>query len=155
MPRAPLEHPTAWRHTAVVLVASVDRRLLPALRFVAQLPQTEVRALHVSEDTDQARRVAQDWMRLELAWIPLLIREPVAGDLLASIRMVVAAEAGTSDALTVVVPELELPRWWHGLVHRRRARRIARHLQEMEGVTAVVVPFSAWPAKGLGDRLSV
>lgn len=43
-PEPVAEHRTRPRHTAIVLVSVVDRRILPALRFVSVLPDTEVRA---------------------------------------------------------------------------------------------------------------
>ena len=63
-PEPVTEHRTKRRHTAIVLVSVVDRRILPALRFVSRLPDTEVRALHVSVEAFETRRLAEDWMEL-------------------------------------------------------------------------------------------
>lgn len=133
---------TERRHTAIVLVSTVDRRLLPALRFVSRLPQTDVRAVHVSIAPDETRRLAHDWMDLDLTWLPLHIHDPATGDLLGDVRQAVEREAGDTGDVVVVVPEMELPRWWHPLLHRRSARRIARHLQTLTAVTTVIVPFT-------------
>lgn len=138
------ERLTRQRHTAVVLVSVVDRRILPALRFVSRLPDTEVRAVHVCADAAETRRLARDWMDLGLTWLPLHIHDPAAQGLGDSLRVAIRGAAERSPAsVTVVVPELELPRWWHLLLHRRTARRIAQDLQALPGVTTVIVPYAA------------
>lgn len=137
------ERLTRRRHTAVVLVSTVDRRILPALRFVSRLPDTDVRALHVSADTDETRRLAREWMDLGLTWLPLHIHDPAAETLSESLRVAVRQEAErTSGSVTVVVPELEFCRWWQALLHRHSARRIVQDLQAISEVTTVIVPYA-------------
>ncbi|MGH9229414.1 MAG: hypothetical protein ACRD07_11950 [Acidimicrobiales bacterium] len=134
---------TARRHRAIVLVSAAGRRILPALRFVSRLPQTEVRALHVSVDSEETRRLAQDWMKLDLAWLPLHVHDPAADDLPTSVRRAIESEADELGDVVIVVPELDFTHWWHPLLHRRSARRIAQQLQPLKGVTTVIVPFTA------------
>ena len=134
---------TRRRHTAVVLVSVVDRRILPALRFVARLPDTDVRAVHISFETSEARQLAEDWMALGLTWLPLHIHDAAENAFLESFRTAVREEAAYAGDLTVVVPELDYERWWQPLLHRRTARRIARELQALPGVTPVIVPYTA------------
>lgn len=131
------------RHAVVLLVGTVDRRLLPALRFVARLPRADVRALHVSVDADQARRLAADWMRLGLTWIPLDIQDATNESLAEAVGRVVEGRAAGTGDMTVVVPELEPTQWWHRLLHRGSARQIVRRLGAVPRVTIVVVPFAA------------
>jgi hypothetical protein len=131
----------------LLLVGGVDRRILPALRFVSRLSDTEIRALHVSVDAGETRRLADDWMRLGLTWIPLHIHEAAADDLPQAVRLLVQQVVG-ADRVTVVVPELESVRWWHGLLHRRSGRRIARQLYELPDVTTVIVPFESSGTRG-------
>ena len=128
-------------HTVIVLVSVVDRRIVPALGFVSRLACTDSRALHIVVDADQARRLATDWMNLELSWLPLHMQEPTAESLSLSVRDAIREESRVTERVTVVVPELDIPRWWHPLLYRSRARRIAEKLQPLAGVTAVIVPF--------------
>ncbi len=130
-------------HTVILLVSVVDRRLVPALRFIARLGYADARALHVSVDAGETRQLAADWMNLGLCWLPLHVGEARAGDLPASARHAVQAvqkEPGTAPNLTVVVPEVDSRRWWHPLLHACKARRIVLELQSLPGVTAVIVP---------------
>ena len=132
---------TTSRRTVVVLVARLDRRIVPALRFAARLPHTDVRALHISWDPDETRQLAERWLQLDLSWLPLQIREVSGGSLLDTVRAAVAERAAAGGDMTVVLPEVEYPRWWHPLLHRSMARRIARALQGVEDVTTVIVPY--------------
>lgn len=144
---------TARRHTAIVLVSVADRRIVPALRFVSRLAQTDVRALHVSVDPEETRRLAADWMKLDLTWLPLYIHDTPAEDLLGSLRQAIEREAQGTGEVIVVVPELQFTRWWHPLLHRRIARRIALQLQPLPRVTTVIVPFA--PLLGRRARVAV
>ena len=126
----------------VVLVAEVDRRLLPSLALVQQFPLSKSRALHVGVDTDAARRLASEWMELGLDWVPLHIEEPAHDSLVESVREVIAREAARYKSVTVLVPELDLGRRWLGLLHRGTGRQIAWALSDIAGVTTAVLPVS-------------
>lgn len=142
MYEATFQRRTARRHTAIVLVSAADRRIVPALRLVSTLAQTDARALHVSVDPEETRRLAADWMKLDLTWLPLSIYDTPTEDLLGSLRQAVEREAHETGEVIVVVPELQFTRWWHPLLHRRIARRIALQLQPLPRVTTVIVPFA-------------
>lgn len=142
-PEPAVERRTRRRHTAVVLVSVVDRRILPALRFVSTLAETDVRALHVSVDAAETRRLAEDWMELGLTWLPLQIHDAAAEALPDSLRQAVEHQAAFFGDVTVVVPELDFYRWWHPLLHRHSARRMAQLLQPLPRVTTVIVPYAA------------
>jgi len=140
-PDSGFELRAARSYPVVVLVSAVDRRLLPALRFVSRLPFAQPRALHVSVDPDRTREIASAWMTLGLTWLPLHVREADGGGVAATVRAVLAEEIPPVESVTVVLPELNVARWWHPLLHRRSARRIAAELQAPR-VTTVIVPFS-------------
>lgn len=144
------ERGTARRPTAVLLVARLDRRVLPALRFVAHLPQTEIRALHLAVDPAETRRLAGEWIGLGLSWLPLHIRDPADGSFLSAVRRMIGEEAEERGDLIVVLPEMDY-RWWHLPLHRRSARRIARALQPFRNVSTVIVPYFLGP----GDTVPV
>ena len=135
-------------HTVVVLVAAVDRRIVPALRVVTRLACTDALALHVSVDPDETRRLTADWMSVGLSWLPLFVEGAEADGLAASVREAVRRIARASPRVTVVVPEMVLEHWWQQPLHRRSARRIAVQLQSIPGVTAIVVPLPVPPAGG-------
>lgn len=129
------------RGLALILVGGIDRRILPALMLAARLPELEPKALHVAIDSDESRRAANAWMELDLAWMPLHIEEPTGETLLACVQRVVATEAAHRSRVLVIVPELDLDRWWQTLLHRSTGRRIARRLSRDSRVSTLVLPY--------------
>lgn len=125
---------------AVVLVGAVDRRMLPALALVPMLADCEARAVHVAFDPGASYCLASAWMDLGLEWLPLHIEEPVAPTLAGCVRHVIGREAASRPSVTVLVPEIDLGRWWQPLLHRGAGRDIAWHLHGLERVTTVVLP---------------
>ena len=127
-------------HAVVLLVGRLDRRVVPALRFINSLGDVDARAVHIAFDAEKSRALAEAWMDLGATWLPLHICDPADLRMAAAARAAVAEVAAGADQVTVVLPELALSRWWHRLLHRRTARRIAHELYDLPGVTTVVVP---------------
>jgi hypothetical protein len=128
------------RGLVVVLVGAVDRRMMPALGLVPQLASSEARALHVCLDVDAARELATAWMDLGLDWLPLHIEDANGDDLATAVRRVIEREAATRSAVTVLIPEIDLCRWWQPLLHRATGRTIAWRLYGLRRVTTAVLP---------------
>ena len=129
------------RGLALILVGEIDRRVLPALLLAARLPELEPRALHIAVDPEESRRLADLWMELDLSWVPLDIVELGDEPFLDCIQRIVAAEAAERSRVLVVVPEVDLDRWWQTLLHRGNGRRIARRLLGHSRVSTIVLPF--------------
>lgn len=151
-PEALFDLRLARNHAVMVLVSVVDRRIVPALRFVSRLGYADTRAVHVSVDPDETLRLARDWMELGLSWLPLHVHDAVAGGLPASVVEAVREETAGTPAVTVVLPEYDTGLWWHPFLHRGTARRIAAALQGDPGLTPIIVPFSARPVSRGGSR---
>lgn len=129
------------RGLALILVGEIDRRVLPALLLAARLPELEPRALHIAVDPDESHRLADLWMDLDLSWVPLDIVELGDEPFLDCVQRIVAAEAAERSRVLVVVPEVDLDRWWQTLLHRSTGRRIARRLLGHSRVSTIVLPF--------------
>lgn len=142
----------------VLLVGTLDRRVIPALRFVHSVAASESRAVHVAFDAAEARQLAESWMALGATWLPLHFYEPADGRVTPAVRAAIAdltARAADEIVVTVAIPELEPTTWWHGLLHRRTARRMALALQDMPGVTAVLVPYREAASAHRDERVAV
>jgi hypothetical protein len=126
----------------LVLVGALDRRIVPALRFVATWTGADLRAVHVVVDAATTRRLASEWMALDLGWLPLHVHDAVGPTLATSIVAAVEAEttAAGVDRCTVVVPQLDVPGRWQQLLHRRTGTEVARVLATVPGVTTLVAP---------------
>ena len=128
------------RPLALVLVAAVDRRMLPAIALLPQLAGFDAQALHVATDAEQSHRLARDWMELGVSSLPLQIEESAGASLAATVRRVVEREVASRPGVTVIVPEMDLGRWWQPLLHRGTGRLVAWELAKLRQVTTVVVP---------------
>jgi hypothetical protein len=128
------------RGLVIVLVGAVDRRMLPALALVPQLADCDARAVHVCLDRVEAHQLATAWMDFGLDWLPLQIEEPTGVTLAESVRHIVEREAIARPRVTVLVPEMDLGRWWQPLLHRGTGRHIAWHLHDLRRVTTAVLP---------------
>ncbi len=137
------------RGLALILVGHMDRRVLPAITLAASLPDYDTKAVHVAVDPAESRRLAEEWMGLDLGWIPLHIEDPHHGSLLATINDVVEREIHDRSRVLVIVPEVDLDRWWQVLLHRSTGRRIARALRAVRRVSTVVIPYPVdLPSRG-------
>ena len=134
------EMTAANKALAIVLVAAVDRRVIPALALAPQLGDCEVQAVHIAFDVEASYRLARDWMDLGITWPSLHIEEPSGPDLPSCVREVVAREAVGRAHVTVLVPEMDLNRWWQSLLHRGTGRAIAWELHGIPNVTTAVLP---------------
>jgi hypothetical protein len=80
-------------------------------------------------------------MELGLSWVPLLIEEPTGESLVGTVREVVERESEGRGRVLVIVPEMDLDKWWQTLLHRSTGRRIARALVALRRVSTVVLPY--------------
>ena len=140
-PRSDVQPPR--RDLGLVLVDAVDRRVLPALGMAATLESFDIKVVHVATDEDDRRRATNAWMLLDLTWAPLEIEDAGERPLLTAVQELVARETADRSRVVVIVPELDLDRWWQFLLHRSTGRRIARRLRSLRGVWTVVVPYPA------------
>ena len=131
---------TGERPLAVVLVAAVDRRIIAGIGLLPQLVDCDALALHVALDAEQSYHLAREWMELGINTLPLHIEEPDGESLARTVRRVVARERAVRPRVTVIVPEMDLGRWWQALLHRGTGRAVAWELTGLHGVTTVVVP---------------
>jgi hypothetical protein len=129
-------------HAVVILVGSIDRRVLPAIDQAQHLRAAEIRALHVAEDNEVAHELGLRWMELGLTWLPLHVVEPTTTKLIDSIRAAVLdiLDAGYRQ-VTVLIPYLAVPRLWQRLLHRQRGRRIAAALADTPATAVILVPY--------------
>ena len=138
--------PVTPGRVVVVLVAALDRRVLPALQFAVRLPADRAKAWHVATDPNSARDLAVNWMGVGLSSIVLEIHDLTGGSVATTVRRLVEAEAAAGNEVTIVIPELHLPRWWMPVLHHGYARQIIRDIQSVPRVTPVLVPYAMTPA---------
>jgi len=110
------------QHKVIVPVGSINRGVLPALRYARSLSE-DVRAIIVDVDPRATEDVVRKWDQWGLG-IPLTVLESpyrsVAGIILQYLDNL-EWEVGFNQQLTVVLPEFVPSRWWHFFLHNQTA----------------------------------
>ena len=133
-----VEPPPPVRNLVVVLVGSVHRGMLKAVRYAASLAADEdaVRAVHIETESDRPRRsLTEAWDRFGLG-IRLVVLKTDYRNLYEPledyIREVLAD--GVYDCVTLVLPEFVVHRWWEQILHNQTALRLHVAFHNTPGV---------------------
>ena len=129
------------KHVVVVPVAGVSKSTQDALAYALSL-SSNVRAVAVSIEPDQAERLRESWDRWD-SGVPLdVVRSPyrsIVRPLLEYIDRV--AEEEQPDWLTVVLPEVVPARWWHAFLHNQTVYMIKAALLFRKKVVVTTVRY--------------
>ncbi|HNT23254.1 MAG TPA: APC family permease [Anaerolineales bacterium] len=130
------------RHRVILLVSSVHRGTLAALRYALTLSD-DITAVHVSMDPAEAEKVKQKWetwgdgLRLVMLDSPYrLLAEP----LLEYIEDV-AEKRQPNEIITIVVPQFVSRRWYSSLLHTNTAFWLRMALIFKPGIVITDVPY--------------
>ncbi|HEY3718430.1 MAG TPA: OB-fold nucleic acid binding domain-containing protein [Jatrophihabitantaceae bacterium] len=131
------------RHTVLVLIDRLDLAVLRALRYAGSLRPTEIRAVHLMIDSEEATELQRDWIERGLGdRFPLDVVEcpdrrlvRAAGELALSTVIQDHAE------VTALLPRRTFHRISNRLLHDRTADRIAEAVGRIPHVSATIVPF--------------
>jgi hypothetical protein len=144
--RLSLDHfnprPPATRHRVILPISGVHQGTLEALRY-ARLLSSDVTAVHVAIDSQQAQRVEQKWetwgegVRLVVLDSPYrLMLEP----LLRYIEQIVACRQ-PNETITIIVPQFVPRHWFDNLLHMQTALLLRLALLFRPGVVVTDVPY--------------
>jgi amino acid transporter len=131
------------RHVVLVLVDRLDLAVIRALRYAGSLRPTELRAVHISLDSDRADDLQRDWIARGLGdRVPLEIIECPDRRLIRAVgEAALGAVVGESAEVTILLPRRTFPRISQRLLHDRTADRIANAMAKIPHVSATIVPF--------------
>lgn len=134
----------------IVLVGSVNRTAVLALRYARSLGTPNVTAISVAIDENHAEQLQEQWQRFQLS-VPLDILESPYRDLTNSVMGFLdqfeAEHPG--DVMTVIIPEAIPQRWWQGALHNQSALALKMGLLRRPNTAVISIPFH------LGDDLPV
>nr|HPU38305.1 APC family permease [Microthrixaceae bacterium] len=141
--------PTVPGHGVVVLVGGVNQSSLAAVRYARSVGATDVVAVTVAIDEEEADRVRDAWKRFGLD-LPLEIIESPFRDLTHTVvdYLDELNARWNHDYLTVVIPEFVLPHWWQGVFHNQSALALKVALKYRKDTVVVNVPFLLPDAEG-------
>ncbi|MFT4213332.1 MAG: APC family permease [Microbacterium sp.] len=127
---------------AIVLVGRLHKPVVKALDYALAAGHDKTIALHVAVAAEGTREVQTDWevhgMPVPLVVIDSPLRH-YAAPVAQFIREYRAAHGST--VVTVYLPQYIVGHWWEGMLHNRRARRIAQQLMLVHGVQITLVPW--------------
>lgn len=134
------------KHHAIVLVSSIHKGVVQALRYARLISGDRVEALTVDLESDgfnegpPMEKMRADWMHygmgVPLRSIPSPYRK-VVEPILEEIERFQRAEPEIS--LTVILPEYVTSKWWQGFLHNQMAFRIKAALMLRPGVIVTTV----------------
>jgi amino acid transporter len=143
------------RHVVLVLIDRLDLAVLRALRYGGTLRPTEIRAVHLMIDSDEARQLERAWIdrdlsdrfRLEVVECPDRRLVRAAAELALGTMVQERAE------VTVLLPRRTFRRLSQRLLHDRTADRIAASVGRIPHVSATIVPFDTTLSAEAEERL--
>jgi amino acid transporter len=129
------------RVEALVFVSSPHDAAVRAVNYARSLNAHDVRAVFLATEPDEVPQVLEGWadrgIRVPLDVVEAPLRD-LTPPLLEEVRRV------TADGRTVaavILPEFQVTRWWHRILHNNRALFIKRQLLFEPGVILSSVPF--------------
>jgi amino acid transporter len=130
-----------FHHTVCVLVAGVNRGVLPALDY-ARTISGEIRAVYVEIDPEQTAQLHEKWAR----WapdIPLVVLEsPYRALIEPVLRYLDEVEAERDDdVVTVVIPEFVAQRWVAKILHNHSGLMLKFALLGKKGIVVTNVRY--------------
>lgn len=130
------------RHGAVVLVGSVNRSALMALRYARSLCAESVVAISVAIDEDHTERLLQQWRDFGIS-VPLQILDSPYRDLTNIVLEYLdqLEQEWGYDYIAVVIPEAVVPHWWQGIFHNQSALALKLRLLGRRDTIVINVPF--------------
>jgi hypothetical protein len=130
------------RHVAVILVGTLDRSVLKAVRYARAIEAADIRAVHAAVDPDRAEELTEQWGEVgPVLGIPLDVEECFDRNIASTVRNYVDRVKSPDAEVSVILPRREYPRVAQRLLHDHTSRAITRALQDEGHVDVVVVPY--------------
>ncbi|MEO6701062.1 MAG: amino acid permease [Jatrophihabitantaceae bacterium] len=135
--------PNYARHVVLVLVDRLDLAVVRGLRYAGSLRPTELRAVHISLDSDRADELQRSWIERGLGErVPLEIVECPDRRLIRAVaETALSAVVGERAEVTVLLPRRTFRRLSSRILHDRTADRIAAAMAKIPHVSATIVTF--------------
>ncbi|MBM7461538.1 amino acid transporter [Microbacterium dextranolyticum] len=127
---------------ALILVGTLQKPVAKAIDYALAARHDKTLAVHVAVTPEEAREVQDEWEFHKMPVPLVVIQSPYrqyAPPLARFINQY--REKHGSSVVTVYLPQYIVGHWWEGMLHNRRARRIAQQLMLVHGVQITLVPW--------------
>jgi amino acid transporter len=135
--------PNYPRHVILVMVDRLDLAVVRALRYAGSLRPTDLRAVHISLDSERTAELERSWIERGLGdRVPLEVVECPDRRLIRTVaETALTAVVGERAEVTVLLPRRTFKRVSQRILHDRTADRIAGAMAKLPHVSATIVPF--------------
>ena len=134
---SPSVDPSARSTHVIIPVDGINEIAIGAIAMAQEIG-SEVTAVHLTDDIEQAERFQAEW-NAKLPGVPLLIIESpyraFAAPMLAYLENLENAEA--DRRIVVILPGFKAHHWWESLLHNRAIRRLKPYLAQFPNVRIV------------------
>ncbi len=143
------------RHVVLVAVDRLDLAVIRALRYAGSLRPTDIRAVHLVLDSDEAHELQSQWIarglgdRVPLELVECADRRLIRGASKLALRTVIQDQA----EVTVLLPRRSFRRVSQRLLHDRTADKIAYAVSRIPHVAATIVPFDTTLPEEVEERM--
>ncbi len=130
------------RRRVILPVSGVHRGTLAALEYARSL-SSDVTAVYVSVEEDEAEAVRRKWMQWGDGVRLVVIDSPyrVLLEPLLTYIEEIAAQRQPNETITVIVPQFVASKWWHNLLHTQAAWWLRVALLRQRGIVVTDVPY--------------
>ncbi|WP_432562119.1 APC family permease [Kineococcus sp. SYSU DK003] len=144
--------PTGVR--GIVLVSKIHKPTLRALAFARAARPTDLQAVTVAVEPEEAAALQQRWESLGIP-VPLTVLDSPYREITRPVVEYVKATRRRypRDLVIVYVPEYVVGHWWETLLHNQSALRLRARLRYQPGVMVASVPWQLSSSAGLEDRV--
>ncbi|MBW3588682.1 MAG: APC family permease [Actinobacteria bacterium] len=141
------------RLSVIVLVASVHRATVRALRYAQSLNPSELKAVSIVTNPEEAPELIRRWEELDLE-VPLeVVDSPYRSIIPPLLKEIRSMGPSQQDAVAVVIPEFIVSHWWEQLLHGQTALMIKTTLLFEPNVVVIDVPFPLKAGRTREDSL--
>jgi hypothetical protein len=142
------EVPIMRRHVVVVFIDTLNVAAARAMQYARTLSPDELRAVHFDLDPIRTEDLTEGWSRLGLSELPLDVIECPQRRITRGAAEVVAESLADGETeVTVLLPRLEHPHFWHRFLHDRTADAIAEAIGVLPHANVTIVPYHLGQAK--------
>jgi amino acid transporter len=133
------------RFSVIVLVSAVHRATIRALKYARSLHPSELKAVSIATDSQEAERMESEWAAAGLEVGLEIVDSPYRSIIQPLLKEIDDLRTTRDDAIGVVIPEFVPSRWWHTLLHNQTAFMIKTALLFEPNVIVINVPYRIPP----------
>jgi K+ transporter len=131
-----------YNNRVIVPISSINKSSVRALRY-AKTICGNITAFSVVTSDEEEQKLLENYEKLKNT-IPLVIRKSVYRKIVSPLlEYIDSAEYDyqKGDIITVVLPQFNVQKWWHNILHHQTRLFVQRKLLKKKHIAIVTIPF--------------